>query len=460
MARHVASDVLAPVDDVTAAVSGTLGDPGLVAPVDGVASSLTDTLSDPGLVAPVDGVASSLTDTLGDPGLLAPVDDVTAAVSGTLGDSGLVAPVDGLADAVVPFTSTVAAVPASLGEGVDAMVVPFTMTVGGLPGALVGAGPGAGSGDPFAVTVAPSASAGPAPVDAAGPATPGPDTAPQHSLADGAATTAAPAAAGTAAPDVGPFAHEGVLGGVGLPGGASDVGSFAAVHGSGAGAAIAAPGELAPLGAPPISGADASALPVAAPPVDSESVLGVVAQVGQDTRIVAAAAVMTFAAATVIGPRAGGSGADARMAFTNVRLLPCLLKEAAGRQLTAITEGLAPVAAPAYAALSDGAAAGSPIVRDAAAVKAEHAVGVRAAHRERAHGGVRARDPRGDGRSRGRPERHPTRRAGRDAARCRLPGLPQRVVLGHSSPDRDADLSRGENAEPARSEGRRRSRAR
>jgi hypothetical protein len=64
------------------------------------------------------------------------------------------------------------------------------------------------------------------------------------------------------------------------------------------------------------------------------------------------------------------------MAFTNVRLLPCLLKDAAGRQLTAITEGLAPVAAPAYAALSDGAAAGSPIVRDAAAVKAEHTVGL------------------------------------------------------------------------------------
>jgi hypothetical protein len=85
---------------------------------------------------------------------------------------------------------------------------------------------------------------------------------------------------------------------------------------------------------------------------------------------------MTFAAATVVGPRAGGSGADARMAFTNVRLLPCLLKDAAGRQLTAITEGLAPVAAPAYAALSDGAAAGGPLVRDAAAVKAEHAVGL------------------------------------------------------------------------------------
>jgi hypothetical protein len=276
----------------------------------------------------------------------------------------------------VPFTSSVASVPASLGDGVDAMVAPFTTTVGGLPGALVG--PGAGSGDPFAMTVAPSASAGPAPVDAAAPATSGPDTAPQHSLADGAATTAAPAAAGTAAPDLGPFAHQGALGGTGLPSGASDVGSFAAVHASdpGADASSAAPGDLASLGAPPISGADASALPVAGPPLDSESVLGVVAQVGQDTRIVAAAALMTFAAATVIGPRAGGSGVDARMAFTNVRLLPCLLKEAAGRQLTAITEGLAPVAAPAYAALSDGAAAGSPIVRDATAVKAEHAAGV------------------------------------------------------------------------------------
>jgi hypothetical protein len=431
--------IVPPVDDVTAAVSAPLSHLGAVAPVDdvmpavtapslpdplsdvstvppvdgvmstvsdtaGAVSPLTDTLSDPGLVAPVHDVmtavsdtaatASSLTDTLSDPGLVAPLDDVTSAVSATLGDPGLVAPVDGLvgrvADSVVvPFTTSVATVPAGLADSVDAVITPFTTTIGESAGALVGTGPLAGLGDPFAVTVAPSGSAGPAPFDAAGGPTSmdgasASDTASQQSLADGAATTAAPAAVGTAAPDPGPLAHQGGLGvdGTGLPGVANDLGSLAAGHVSGpfAGApsVSAAPVDVAPLDAPPISGADASALPVAPPGVDSDSVLGIVTQVGQDTRIVAAAAVMTFAAVAVIGPRAGSSGVDARMAFTNVRLLPCLLKEAAGRQLTAITEGLAPAAAPAYAALSDRAAAvgtGGPAIRDMAAVKAEHAVG-------------------------------------------------------------------------------------
>jgi hypothetical protein len=62
------------------------------------------------------------------------------------------------------------------------------------------------------------------------------------------------------------------------------------------------------------------------------------------------------------------------MAFTNVRLLPCLVKDGAGRQLTALTEALAPAAAPAHAAISAGA---SPAfgVADASGTKAEHEQG-------------------------------------------------------------------------------------
>jgi hypothetical protein len=373
--------VVPPVDDVMQAVSDTAG----------AASPLTDTLVDPGLVAPADVAAPSLPDPLSDLSVVPPVDDVMQAVSGALGDPGLVAPVDGLASGVadavvVPFTSSVVAVPSGLGDGVDALVAPFTTTVGESVGALVGTVPAAVSIDPFTVPVEPSTSAGAAPVDAAAaPATMdgghAADRAPQQSLADGVATTAVPGAAGTSAPDVGPFAPHGGLGvdGIDLPGGLGNLGSSAAAHASdpfaGSDPAIASPGDLAPFDGPPISGADGSSLPVAPPGVDSDSVLGVVAHVGQDTRLVAAAAIMTFAAASVIGPRAGGSGADARMAFTNVRLLPCLLKESAGRQLTAITQGLAPAAAPASAALSEGAAAGSSTIRDATTVKAEHAEG-------------------------------------------------------------------------------------
>jgi len=354
----------APVDDVVHAVSDTAA----------VASPLTDTLTDPALLTP-DGLTAVVSDPLRDLSVAAPVDDVmhavadTAAVASpltdTLTDPGLIAPVDAI---VSPLTSSVVAVPPALGDGVDALVAPLTTTVGETAGALGGAVPSALSIDPFA-----------APIDAADSpsmhAAQVSDAAPQQALADGAATTAAPAAA---VPDLGPLGHQGGLGvdGIDLTGG---LGSSALAHAgdpfAGAHPLSAAPGDLPPFDGASVGGADVSALPVAPPGMASDSVLGVVTQVGQDTRIVAAAAVMTLAAASLIGPRAGGSGADARMAFTNVRLLPCLVKDAAARQLTAITQGLAPAAAPAYAALSEGAASGSHIVRDASSVKAEHAEG-------------------------------------------------------------------------------------
>ena len=396
----VLAGAAAPVDDVVHALSDTavaaspltdtLTDPGLLTP-DGLAGVVSDPLTDPGLLTP-DGLAGVVSDPLRELSVAAPVGDVvhavadTAAVASpltdtltdTLSDPGLVAPVDGI---VAPLTNSVIAVPPALGDGVDALVAPLTTTVGETAGALAGAVPSALSVDPFTLPVVPgSASAGPAPLDSASPASMHAvhvsDTAPQQALADGAATTAAPAAA---VPDLASLGHQGALNvdGIDLTGGL-DGSAVAPLSDPFAGAdpLAAAPADLPPFDGAPVGGADVSALPVAPPGMASDSVLGVVTQVGQDTRIVAAAAVMTFAAASLIGPRAGGSGADARMAFTNVRLLPCLVKDAAGRQLSAITQGLAPAAAPAYAALSERAAsAGSHIVREAGAVKAEHAEG-------------------------------------------------------------------------------------
>jgi hypothetical protein len=362
----------APVDDVVHALSDTAA----------AASPLTETLTDPGLLTP-DGLAGVVSDPLRDLSVAAPVDDVmhavadTAAVASpltdTLSDPGLVAPVDAL---VAPLTSSIVAVPPALGDGVDALVAPLTTTVGETAGALAGTVPSALSIDPFTVpAVSGSTSAGAAPIDAAGPASMHAahvsDAAPQQALADGAATTAAPAAA---VPDLGPLGHQGGFGVDGID--IRDGLDVSAVAHGGDPFAAAVPGDVAPFDGGSVSGPDVSALPVAPSGMASDSVLGVVTQVGQDTRIVAAAAVLTFAAASLIGPRAGGSGADARMAFTNVRLLPCLVKDAAGRQLTAITQGIAPAAAPAYAALSERVASeGSHIVRDAGAVKAEHAEG-------------------------------------------------------------------------------------
>ena len=98
-------------------------------------------------------------------------------------------------------------------------------------------------------------------------------------------------------------------------------------------------------------------------PPGGDSVLDVLAQAGQDTRLIASAAVLTLAGAALLGPRAGGSGADVRMAFANVRLLPCLLREAPDRQLTALTEALAPAAAPAASALAGGVGTAGTAIR-------------------------------------------------------------------------------------------------
>jgi hypothetical protein len=74
----------------------------------------------------------------------------------------------------------------------------------------------------------------------------------------------------------------------------------------------------------------------------------------------------------MLGPRAGGSGANARMAFTNVRLLPCLVRDSAERHLAALTDALSAAGSTPAAALG-GAGAGGSVA--AGAIEAEHAHG-------------------------------------------------------------------------------------
>ena len=415
----------APVADVSPALTDTLSAPFSVAPLDGlgdvdIAAPITETLSDVPSIDVADtlgGVPDVLSDaasidvnqTLGDipsvdvlpdagdalsgavfqaPGVSdmlgdvahsAPLEDVAPVVSDTLGGVGET--VGGGTDAVAAvvdgaLTSSVDAGSALLDDAPAAIVAPFTTTVAnasddGLAG-MVSSSPL----DQFTLTLAPRPapadveSTSPASVDP-GPADGPPDPTPQQALADGAAVTAAPAAASAGTPDgveplipaSDPLAANPFADGASGLGGLGEAGSVP----------VAARGEFDPTIPEPTLDTSVAA---AHPSAGGDSVLDIVAQAGQDTRLVASAAVLTLAGAALLGPRAGGSGADARMAFTNVRLLPCLLKEEASRQLTALTETLAPIAAPAASGLGSGVSASGPAISpDFGSVKAEREAG-------------------------------------------------------------------------------------
>ncbi len=62
--------------------------------------------------------------------------------------------------------------------------------------------------------------------------------------------------------------------------------------------------------------------------------MAVLGQVATDTRFLVSATVIAMAGAAVMAPRANGAGADVRMAFSNVRLLPCYAKANLERTVT------------------------------------------------------------------------------------------------------------------------------
>jgi hypothetical protein len=82
---------------------------------------------------------------------------------------------------------------------------------------------------------------------------------------------------------------------------------------------------------------DADAAGMAASSVDGHSLTEVMTQLAPDARLLASAAALTLASEAIVGARLLGTHADARMAFTNVRLVPCLVKASIGNQVGAFT---------------------------------------------------------------------------------------------------------------------------
>ena len=88
---------------------------------------------------------------------------------------------------------------------------------------------------------------------------------------------------------------------------------------------------------------DVDAVGVAASSVDGTSSLtDVMTQLAPDARLVASAAALALASEAIVGARLLGSHGDARMAFTNVRLVPCLVRSSIAQQVTAFTGSRVP----------------------------------------------------------------------------------------------------------------------
>jgi hypothetical protein len=119
------------------------------------------------------------------------------------------------------------------------------------------------------------------------------------------------------------------------------------------GAIVDAPGIVfgpAPLGP--------SVIPdpgMADPLSPTDSALAAIAEVAPDVRVLVSAAVLAMAAAAMVGPRASGSGPDVSMVFTNVRLLPCVVKESLARHVEVLTALSVAHGGPGAAATPDAA---------------------------------------------------------------------------------------------------------
>jgi hypothetical protein len=169
-----------------------------------------------------------------------------------------------------------------------------------------------------------------------------------HNLVDAAAVSAAPA---TTAPGADLLVDPAPVFGSVLPGAADpvlrlDPAAPAALDpaspGASSGPALDLPGSG--LDAPGLLAGPAApghgVLPDAAmadPLSPTDSALAAIADVAPDVRVLVSAAVLTMAAAAMVGPRTSGSGADMSMVFRNVRLLPCVVKESLARHVEMLT---------------------------------------------------------------------------------------------------------------------------
>jgi hypothetical protein len=249
-------------------------------------------------------VTPVVTDTLGSTSDL--VGDVTPVVTDTLGSTsdlvGDVTPV--VTDTLNSTSDVVGGVTPALADGVNTIATPFTTSVD--TGSL---------GDDLAAITAPFTTT----VDAG-----------VGSVGDGITTAAGPVGDGVDA-IITPWTVD--VATAGAPAGDDAVPLASSVFEE-------SPAVWAMTG----NGTGVHAVDAAASSVDGSSLTDVMSQVAPDARLLASAAVLTFASEAILGARFVGPGADARMAFTNVRLLPCLVRSGVEQQLAALTGGRAPAA--------------------------------------------------------------------------------------------------------------------
>ncbi|HEX5859204.1 MAG TPA: hypothetical protein VFY91_13960, partial [Microbacterium sp.] len=313
-----------------------------------LADTVTTITDDTGLTALADTVTTITDDT----GLTA-LGSLTHSVGGIADATQLGALTERLTDATSPVVTTVeTAVAPLVGDSAIQIGAPLATTVDTLGGSL--ADTVATVTAPFVVTVPPAEpQRSPAPTGDGTGATPGGDSSTDgavapgtHALVDGAVVSAAPA---TAAPSVDSLLDPAVA--LGLPGAVDpslrlDAAAPDTVSGTASALAMGQPGAIGDV--PGIAfGPGPQGLSVipdteAADPLSpTDSALAAIAEVAPDARVLVSAAVLAMAAAAIIGPRAGGSGTDVSMAFTNVRLLPCLVKESLARHVEMLTEAAA-----------------------------------------------------------------------------------------------------------------------
>jgi hypothetical protein len=345
-------------------------DGGLGAVAESVASAGNDVAAIGGGVAE-DGGLGALTYSVGDvveDGALGVVAEVGAPLTTTV--ESVAAPVsDAVAAAGTPLTTTVESFVTPFSETVAAAGAPFVVDVP-VPPPTASGGATAGGGED---------TSGPAGGDAAadGPAVPA-----NHALVDGAAATATPAAAAHGSAALTDPGGSVLASPVGLPGVADPSAPFDAAPppfglvgaADGSAAATADPVPAVPdLGLPaaPVgpSVPDAATMEPLSP---VDSALAAIAEVAPDARVLVSAALLAFAGAALIGPRVGGSGADLSMAFTNVRLLPCVIKANLERYVSMLAEAVA-AQGPAAAAGGSQVSALAESARSAGRAKAHEA---------------------------------------------------------------------------------------
>jgi hypothetical protein len=299
-----------------AAATGGLGDAGdslggLAQTGDalgGLAGALTKT---------VDSAAAPLGETVG--GLTTPLTATLETATPALNDT-----IAGLGG---PLTTTLDATTGPLSQSISSLSKPLTTTLDAsepAPGPSSGAGAGAGGG-------------GSSLADGSGGGSP---ASPAQTVVDGTASTVAP----TAADGASAFVYETAPG----------LGSFLGVPtptqvigGENAGSILPSPRNF--LDSWPIADSPAAAGPdapaVVAPassPIADDSPLAAIAEVTPDPRVLVSAAVLAAVAGSLIGARGGpGGGPDMRMAFTNVRLMPCIVKAGLERQIETLSLAIA-----------------------------------------------------------------------------------------------------------------------